>query len=121
MMVLVNESGYVEGYAAVGTLVDGVEVPEPEDTEHFEQHYGAYVLKDGTLSYDEAQEAVLEQSQLADEIRVRREKECFSVVDRSQLWYDSLTEEQKTELKEWYQAWLDATDTLVIPDRPGWL
>lgn len=59
---------------------------------------------------------------LSDEIlRSRREYECFSYVNRGGLWYDLLTEQQKQELKEWYQAWLDVTNTKVIPEKPSWL
>ena len=54
-------------------------------------------------------------------LRAKRETECFPIVNRGQLWYDTLTEEQKVELKEWYIAWLDVTDTLVIPNKPNWI
>ena len=33
MYILLNENGYVESYALVGNLVDGIEVPDPENTE----------------------------------------------------------------------------------------
>ena len=56
-----------------------------------------------------------------DELRRRRETECFSIINRGQLWYETLNEEQKAELKEWYIAWLDVTDTLVVPNKPNWL
>ena len=56
-----------------------------------------------------------------DDLRRRREVECFPIVNRGQLWYDTLNEEQKAELKEWYIAWLDVTDTLIIPNKPNWL
>ena len=55
------------------------------------------------------------------DLRRRRETECFPIVNRGQLWYDTLTEEQKAELKEWYIAWLDVTDTLVVPNKPNWI
>ena len=56
-----------------------------------------------------------------DDLRRRREAECFPIINRGQLWYDTLTEEQKVELKEWYIAWLDVTDTLVVPNKPDWI
>lgn len=121
MFILVNGDGYVESYALVGTLVGGIEVSPPGDLDHFESHYGAYLLKDGSLSFNDDQESELEKGAQLDEIRTRRETECFPVINRGQLWYEGLTEEQKTELKAWYQAWLDATDTLAIPEKPGWL
>lgn len=42
-------------------------------------------------------------------------------VDRGEFWYAKLTNEQKEELQEWYQAWLDVTDTKEIPEKPTWL
>lgn len=56
-----------------------------------------------------------------DKLRKRRADECFSVVDRSVLWYSGLTDSQREELSEWYQAWLKVTETLVIPEKPKWL
>lgn len=54
-------------------------------------------------------------------LRAKRETECFPIINRGQLWYDTLTEAQKAELKEWYIAWLDVTDTLVVPNKPDWI
>lgn len=54
-------------------------------------------------------------------IRLQRETECFSVINRGELWYAKLTTEQKSELASWYQAWLDAPQTLVEPTAPEWL
>lgn len=50
-----------------------------------------------------------------------REKECFPIVNRGKLWYDTLSIEQKIELKKWYFDWLDVTETKNIPVRPAWL
>lgn len=55
-------------------------------------------------------------------IRKRREIECFSVIDnRSPLWYKHLSEERINELDAWYEAWLVATETKIIPEKPYWL
>lgn len=54
-------------------------------------------------------------------LRVKREVECFPYINRGQLWYNHLTEEQKQELDIWYTAWLDVTETKVIPNKPLWL
>lgn len=56
-----------------------------------------------------------------EKIRARRVTECFAVVNRGKLWYDRLSEEQETELADWYEAWLNAPETLVVPDRPEWI
>ena len=57
----------------------------------------------------------------ADLIRSRRTSECFPIINRGALWYDKLTEEQKTELSAWYEAWLDAPETGTAPTAPVWL
>lgn len=54
-------------------------------------------------------------------LRGLREKECFDIINRGQLWYDSLTDSQKNELRYWYRAWLDVTMTGDIPQKPVWL
>lgn len=55
-------------------------------------------------------------------LRLRRQRDCFDFIDqKSQMWYNMLTEEQNKELKEWYQAWLNVTDTRVMPTKPTWL
>ena len=54
-------------------------------------------------------------------LRYERQNECFSIINRGKLWYDTLTPQQLEELKKWYQQWLDVTKTKVIPERPKWL
>lgn len=61
------------------------------------------------------------ESERKDRLRRRRETECFPVINRGQLWYDTLTTENKNELKEWYLAWLNVTETFTVPKRPDWL
>lgn len=54
-------------------------------------------------------------------LRRRREEECFPLVNRGAVWYDKLTVPQKVELEHWYTAWLDVTETRVVPEKPAWL
>ena len=54
-------------------------------------------------------------------LRDAREIECFPLMNRSPLWFMSLTSEQQKELTEWYQAWLDITETQEVPEKPSWL
>ena len=56
-----------------------------------------------------------------EELRQRRSAECFPVINRGALWYEKLTSDQKTELSEWYDAWLDAPQTLSAPTAPSWI
>ncbi len=55
--------------------------------------------------------------------RLRRERArvCFSVINRGQAWYATLTPEQNEELQAWYRAWLDVTETKVVPETPSWI
>lgn len=68
-------------------------------------------------------------------LRTRRKNECFIIINRGVLWYNTLTEEQRLELDKWYKEWLDITDTYrnayeenpefdietIIPIKPTWL
>ncbi len=120
-MQVITENGYVTSYAFVGSLTDGIEVPDPPDPEHFETHFSAYRVKDGVLAYDEKQNTEIERKALCEELRKRRETECFSYVNRGQAWYDRLSGEQKSELAAWYADWLKVTETLTAPEKPSWL
>lgn len=53
--------------------------------------------------------------------RRRRAEVCFPVINRGQLWYEHLTAVQVTELNDWYEAWLEAPDTLSEPVAPEWI
>jgi hypothetical protein len=61
------------------------------------------------------------------EILRRIRAELFALyIDRSQLWYNSLSELQKSELQAWYQVWLNMPETVrngtwVEPILPEWL
>ena len=56
-----------------------------------------------------------------DELRMQRESECFSIINRGKLWYDKLSDSQIEELNIWYNKWLDVTETLDKPLKPEWL
>lgn len=55
------------------------------------------------------------------ELRAQREIECFSYINRGALWYETLTDAQREELRVWYFEWLDVTETLAVPIAPLWL
>ena len=90
-----------------------------------------YTNRKGYLDYDELNgERVIvyypfDENQLLEQkleaLRSKREVECFTIVNRGQLWYNSLTDEQINELNTWYQAWLDVTETLKEPEKPEWI
>jgi superfamily II RNA helicase len=56
-----------------------------------------------------------------EDLRKRREAECFSVINRGQLWYEGVSLVQLLELRSWYKSWLNVTETMVVPDKPSWL
>ena len=78
------------------------------------------VLTVENLKLTSEQEEEIEKLEL-NILRDRRQDECFSVINRGKLWYDTLTETQLKELNTWYKEWLDVTDTKAIPRRPSWL
>lgn len=121
MQVYLDENGYVNSYANVGALVDGIKTNTPIDLEHFKEHYQAYKVVNNALVFDSQKEVVIELEERREELRTLRETECFSYVDRSQFWYDSLSSTQLVELHTWYDAWLNVTETMIIPERPTWL
>ena len=53
--------------------------------------------------------------------RHMREKMCYPIINRGKLWYDHLTLAQHTELNDWYEEWLDVTETHIIPATPTWV
>ena len=54
-------------------------------------------------------------------LRLERERVCFPVINRGAAWYARLTPEQNAELQEWYDAWLNVTETKVKPETPSWI
>ena len=54
MKVLLNEKGFIQSYALIGDLVDGIDVPDPEDIDHFTEHYAAYKITDGKENHKDA-------------------------------------------------------------------
>ena len=121
MKITTDEQGFVQCFAYIGDLVDGIEIPEPEDMDLFMHQFYAFRLRDGQLVYDSDAYEAHETQEQQDAYRRRREQECFSVINRGWLWYEDLTADQKSELRTWYKAWLDGTPTQTVPEKPAWL
>lgn len=122
MRVILNEQGYVESYALVGSFgVPSIEAIEPVDIADFENNYGSYYLSNGALVKSGEKQLELENERVLHDLRLQREKACFPYVNRGSLWYNKLTDTQKEELEAWYQAWLDVTETKFVPTAPEWL
>ena len=123
MQVILNEQGYVKAYALIGSFgSDFVTVSEPENLDDFENNYRSYYLSEGNVlvKSDDRQKEIENERELIS-LRSQREKACFPYINRGYLWYSKLTKGQKTELDAWYQAWLNVTETKLIPDAPEWL
>lgn len=121
--LILDENNHVTDFCIGGQLVDDnakdYEVEEiPDD---FASNYIAYRLEDTTLVLDDSVLDTLESTRQVAALRSQRGSVCFPIINRGELWYARLTDEQRTELNTWYQAWLDVTETLVIPDYPEWI
>ena len=78
-------------------------------------------INDGEYVYEVVLVPQQTEAEKISTIRKRRVYECFSIINRGELWYATLSEEQKKELSTWYNAWLDAPQTCNVPQRPKWL
>ena len=121
MRIKTDANGFITEYTLVGNLADSIEAAAPENIEHFLAHYEAYTCRDGELVFDSSRDDEVTDKTVKEELRIRRERECFSFVNRGQLWYGTLTVKQIAELTAWYKAWLKVTETKVVPEKPSWL
>lgn len=120
MKVQLDNDGYIKNFVICGE--------NPDCTVEAELHAGltfencsAYRYVNGELVLDAVRYAQMQDVRDKNSLRILREKECFAVVNRGELWYETLTDTQRAELQAWYRAWLDVTDTMQIPDKPGWV
>ena len=121
MQVICDDRGFVQSFAFVGNLVNGIEVADPETLDLFTQQHFAFRLEDGKLVHDATEYENRKAEEQKEEYRRRRETECFSVINRGQLWYEGVSLSQLLELRSWYKAWLNVTETMVVPEKPTWL
>jgi hypothetical protein len=121
MQVICDERGYVQSFAIIGNLVGGTELPEPADFEQFLLRSYAFRVDEGKLVYDAQEYENHQTEERKEEYRRRRETECFAVINRGQLWYEGVSISQLLELRSWYKAWLNVTESMVVPERPTWL
>ena len=121
MKVILDDKGFIASFALEGEITDGIELPTPEDIDHFMEHWQSYRSKDGKALFDEEQDTALAVESEKEALRQRRQTECFTFVNRGQLWYATLSVKQLAELTAWYTAWLKVTETKTILERPVWL
>ena len=121
MKVILDEKSFITSFALEGEITDGIELPAPEDIDHFLAHWPSYKAQDGKALFDEEQNTALAVESEKATLRQRRQTECFAFVNRGQLWYATLSVKQLAELTAWYTAWLKVTETKTVPERPVWL
>ena len=120
MKVTFDKDGYVNGWCMIGDN-GGEEYDPPEDFDAFMDGFSCFKAENGKLIKDGEKETSDRRESEDAILRKRREAECFSVVDRGWIWYSALTLSQWMELRSWYLAWLDVTETRTPPERPLWL
>lgn len=113
--------GYIVGYATQGGFVGGIEVTTEFINSLEEDKLGAYKYENGEPILDRAKFDEKQNEVLLSEIRQQRRTECFPIINRGKLWYDTLTKEQVEELNTWYHAWLNAPETKSVPQKPEWI
>lgn len=124
--LLLDENNYIKEYNSliqyshISNSIT-IELSDEQFNSHFIQNYKAYQYINNQLIFDENYQQKLIEEDNKEKIRTLREIECFAVVDRSQFWYNTLTNTQLEELRTWYEAWLDAPETGNIPIKPSWL
>lgn len=121
MKILIDENKYLTCFCVDAELNGGIEVDTPEDVDAFADVFMACKYENGKIVLDQNRLETLNDERVTNDLRFKREKVCFPYVNRGYLWYSKLTAEQKNELDVWYQAWLDVTETKVIPETPTWL
>lgn len=118
--VKIDAEGYVEEITLAGNI-GGIEVELTGEVEDYLKNYRAYKFVNGKLIKDLERLDFLLAEDKKNLLRRQRQLECFSIINRGALWYDTLTSSQKEELNIWYHQWLNVTDTLVVPEYPSWL
>lgn len=124
LSVLLNTEQYVENFLhdEKEIIPGGVVVELPCDSIfEFVTKHKNYYYRDGQLILDTERQNQQNIQDHQTRLRGRREKECFRVINRGQLWYATLTVQQLGDLADWYKAWLDVTDTFIVPEMPDWL
>ena len=121
MKILIDENKYLTCFCVDAELDGGIEVNTPVDIDAFADVFKAYRYENGNLSLDAEKLQELNDERIVDELRFKRQRLCFPYINRGYLWYSKLDNMQKVELDDWYHAWLDVTESGVIPEKPEWL
>ena len=121
--ICVDSDGGVVAISDCGKIeLGGCETIELDEALDHSQIDG-FVWKDNKVEFSTERFERRKHENLVWELRNQREEECFAIVDRGTFWYEQNvnTEERKQEFEEWYNAWLNVTETLIVPEKPSWL
>lgn len=116
MYILLDENNYIDTLFSDKDDINAIEIEDYE----FEFPIEAYKYENGQITLDEEKkEQYCGRAEIL-ELREQRQTECFDICDRA-CWYDTLTQEQKDEVKQWRNEWLEVTETRVIPTKPSFI
>lgn len=128
MQIAIDENKYIISWVDGGTIepaagltiVDVTSVPGNFITEwtHYQYINGQFIFTEGFIS--EADKEAL---------RARRQKECFDIISHGSFIIKLLENvadipsftQRLNEFQQWYQGWLDVTETNIIPQYPTWI
>lgn len=122
-----DDNGFISEFMNVGSegiLPDGIAIEIDVDNFNFDdflENYRAYKFDGNKINRNDEQAIIVKDENEKELLRVRRLKECFPIINRGDMWYKSLSDEQEKELNIWYKAWLDVTETKQVPNVPKWL
>lgn len=98
---------------------------ETKEVDGFLDHSNidGYIWQDNEVVFSEERYQRRQHENKQWDLRNKRDTECFSIINRGDAWYQMYvtTDERKQELAEWYNAWLDVTETMVEPEKPSWI
>ena len=121
MFITIDKNGFVDSWSWAKNNPDMIEIDNALIPKDWNQNAFYYRYCGGALHYDTEGKAAHDLEEKILRLKEDRELKCFSIINRGQLWYSTLTKKQLKELQDWYIAWLDAPQTLKEPIKPDWL
>ena len=121
MFITIDKNGYVNSWSWAKNSPDMIEIDNAMIPEGWNDNAFDYKYVRGQLRYDVEGKAARDLEEKILRLKKDRELKCFPIINRGQLWYNTLTKRQLQELDKWYTEWLDAPQTLVEPQTPEWL
>jgi hypothetical protein len=123
-VITINENGYLTSICTgPGVSIEGgieIEIND-NDLDFVIDNLESFIYSNNELILDDSKKSEMDLKNKISSLQNKRVDECFSIINRGALWYETLDEDQKAELRIWYKSWLDVTETLTIPEKPEWL